>query len=373
MNAELEQWLASLRPLVGVLIIDLELAAAQDRWVRSEAGPWGGKLDPSTLDDRATQYARAWRILSSGASAVVTSESETETLVLRAADEQRVVAFLYDPKTPLGLARLHVLRTMPQVLAGLAPGGTSHRDQEADSRPAGPPITASYSDSSPVGAEEDDAVAPLSEKDERPGLPPPTHPPGELARNPTPVPPGPLPFHPNVTPAPPGPVPLSAGPIPTTPGVGLPSPPAAVPEQAPNRGKQAAPTLTSADQFVSARSIEDDETVPGDSREELSPETRVHREEPTEESSAQYAGPVAGATRPTTTLTEASTETAARGVRILAYLDAHAEDAHLALLRVSLQTGLSVETLRDPENLTDDEVDFVAASVRRILGRPLEM
>ncbi len=371
MNAELEQWLASLRPLMGVLVIDLELAAAHDRWVRSEAGPWGGTLAPSTLDDRATHYARAWRSLASSAAAVVTTETGTEKLVLQAVDAQRVVAFLFDPKTPLGLARLHVLRTMPQLLAAFAPA--EEQNAGAKARPTGPPITASYSDSNPVGAEEDDAVEPLSDTDERPGLPPPTQPPGEIARNPTPSPPGPLPLHPSVSPLPPGPVPLSAGPIPTTPGVGIPSPPAAVPAPTANKGKQAAPTLTSADQFVAARSIEDDETEPGDVNDELPPETRVHREAAAEQDSAQYAGPVAGATRPTTTLTEASTETAARGVRILAYLDAHAEDAHLALLRVSLQTGLSVETLRDPENLTDDEVDFVAASVRRILGRPLEM
>ena len=372
MNAQLVHWLADLRPLMGVVIIDLELASAQDCWVRGEAGPWGGSLDESELDDRATRYARAWRSLATGETTVVTTETEAAKVVLRAADATRVIAFIFDPKTPLGLARLHVARAMPKLQAE---GPPDEAVAEADApRPTGAPITASYESSSPVGADEDEGVEPLSEADERPGLPPPTHPPGAPdVPQPNPAPPGPLPFHPSVTPAPPGPVPLSAGPIDTTPGVGLPAPPDTGEQTSRPRKQQPAPTLTSAGHFTSDRSIEDDETEPGTLQEEASPETRLHRTSAHEEDSARYAGPLAGATRPTTTLTEASTETAARGVRILAYLDAHAEDAHIALLRVSLQTGLSVETLRDPENLTDDEVDFVAASVRRILGRPLEM
>ena len=351
------QWLGQLRPLIGLLVVDLELAAATERWVRQQPGPWGGVLE-GEVDDRATRYARAWRSLAEGESTIMI-QAEGITAVLAKADGASFFAFLFDPKTPLGLARLHVIRALPHLRAESA----VPERRAAPQRPTGPPITASYEESAPepVGAEAGEVVAPLSEdeKPERPGLPPPTQPPGPPLRLPTP--------------SPPGPVPGSVGAIPTTPGVGAPQPPPVVPNNA--ERKHAAPTLTSADQFMGrapdADTIQDDETFPAD--DEAPPVTRVHREPEDDEGSAQYAGPLAGATRPTTTLNEASTETAARGVRILAYLDAHADDAHLALLRVSLQTGLSVETLRDPQNLGDDEVDFVAASVRRILGRPLEM
>lgn len=50
------------------------------------------------------------------------------------------------------------------------------------------------------------------------------------------------------------------------------------------------------------------------------------------------------------------------------YLDEHAPDTHAVLLRVSVQTGLSVERLRAPGTLTDTELGQVEEAVRRILG-----
>jgi hypothetical protein len=57
-----------------------------------------------------------------------------------------------------------------------------------------------------------------------------------------------------------------------------------------------------------------------------------------------------------------------RGVQMLAHLQQHAPDAHVVLLRVSLQTGLSVESLRSPEQLSDEQLARVDAAAQRILG-----
>lgn len=56
------------------------------------------------------------------------------------------------------------------------------------------------------------------------------------------------------------------------------------------------------------------------------------------------------------------------GSKLLAYLDRYAPDTHAALLRVSLQTGLPVTLLRQPDNLSADEFSQVSESVRNILG-----
>ena len=56
------------------------------------------------------------------------------------------------------------------------------------------------------------------------------------------------------------------------------------------------------------------------------------------------------------------------GSKLLAYLERYAPDTHAALLRVSLQTGLPVTLLRQPDNLSADEFSQVAESVRKILG-----
>lgn len=56
------------------------------------------------------------------------------------------------------------------------------------------------------------------------------------------------------------------------------------------------------------------------------------------------------------------------GKRLLDYLHAHAPDAHAALLRVSLQTGLPLSLLKAPDELSEPEFDKVMRSVQRILG-----
>jgi hypothetical protein len=50
------------------------------------------------------------------------------------------------------------------------------------------------------------------------------------------------------------------------------------------------------------------------------------------------------------------------------YLNEHAPDTHAALMRVSLQTGLSLNRLNSPDSFSDEEYARVEESVRRVLG-----
>jgi hypothetical protein len=53
---------------------------------------------------------------------------------------------------------------------------------------------------------------------------------------------------------------------------------------------------------------------------------------------------------------------------LFVHLSEHAPDAHTALARVALQTGLPLETLRVPARLGAHDLTLVEAAVRRILG-----
>jgi hypothetical protein len=68
------------------------------------------------------------------------------------------------------------------------------------------------------------------------------------------------------------------------------------------------------------------------------------------------------------TLTANTPRAASRGQRLLDYLERYAPDTHAALLRVSLQTGLPLALLRDPDRLADDEFNQVIGAARQILG-----
>lgn len=57
-----------------------------------------------------------------------------------------------------------------------------------------------------------------------------------------------------------------------------------------------------------------------------------------------------------------------KGKRLITYLGEHTGDTHAALLRVSLQTGLPLTRLREPEKLSEEEYAKVEESVRLILG-----
>lgn len=68
------------------------------------------------------------------------------------------------------------------------------------------------------------------------------------------------------------------------------------------------------------------------------------------------------------TLTMGAPKAVSRGQRLLDYLKRYAPDTHTALLRVSLQTGLPLGLLTDPDSLSDAEFGQVTTSVRQILG-----
>lgn len=57
-----------------------------------------------------------------------------------------------------------------------------------------------------------------------------------------------------------------------------------------------------------------------------------------------------------------------RAVRVLEFLQRYAPDPHASLLRVSLQTGVPLETLARPEALAAEQLAAVERSIADILG-----
>ncbi len=57
-----------------------------------------------------------------------------------------------------------------------------------------------------------------------------------------------------------------------------------------------------------------------------------------------------------------------RGVRVREFLEKYAPDAHAALARVALRTGLQLELLRRPESLDEAQVERFETAVKDILG-----
>lgn len=58
----------------------------------------------------------------------------------------------------------------------------------------------------------------------------------------------------------------------------------------------------------------------------------------------------------------------ARGTRIIEFLDRYAPDPHAVLLRVSLRAGLSMEDLRSPERLSEEQLQRLEETACKILG-----
>ncbi len=67
-------------------------------------------------------------------------------------------------------------------------------------------------------------------------------------------------------------------------------------------------------------------------------------------------------------LPKVSPEQRARGVRVAEFLLRYAPDAHAALQRASLRSGLPLELLNDPAQLTPDQTEQFERSVCDILG-----
>jgi hypothetical protein len=57
-----------------------------------------------------------------------------------------------------------------------------------------------------------------------------------------------------------------------------------------------------------------------------------------------------------------------RAVRIVEFLEKYAPDAHAVLQRVSLRTGIGIDSLRSPDRLPAEQTDLLEESVKDILG-----
>ncbi|MEM9876685.1 MAG: hypothetical protein AAF928_17445, partial [Myxococcota bacterium] len=224
MNEGLRIRLEETRVLLSLSLVAPGTAGGRtvsDRWVRSGASgsSHAGGSDP-TSEARALELARSFDIVAGADRAVdamLTAETDVELAVVvpRGATDLAVLSFR--PSTPLGLVRLIVARARPWLEEGAnAASPPSVKPIEPVVAPSGPPITASY-EGAPSPATDDEDV--------RPGLPPPTQPPGPVG--------DPRPEPPRET---------------QTPGdTGPPAPPLVAARQ-----PQAAPTLTSPSQFQAA-------------------------------------------------------------------------------------------------------------------------
>ena len=61
-------------------------------------------------------------------------------------------------------------------------------------------------------------------------------------------------------------------------------------------------------------------------------------------------------------------EQRSRAERIMEFLLRYAPDAHAIPMRVSLQTGIPIDALRDPASLDDAQTDLLEAASQDILG-----
>ncbi|MCB1034973.1 MAG: hypothetical protein KDD47_14190 [Acidobacteria bacterium] len=57
-----------------------------------------------------------------------------------------------------------------------------------------------------------------------------------------------------------------------------------------------------------------------------------------------------------------------RGARIIDFLNRYAPDPHAVMLRVSLRTGIPIEEMGAPQDLSDEQVAAVESATKRILG-----
>ncbi len=67
-------------------------------------------------------------------------------------------------------------------------------------------------------------------------------------------------------------------------------------------------------------------------------------------------------------LPKVSPEQRPRAVRVSEFLVRYAPDSHTALQRAALRSGLAIESLQSPENLSDEQVERFETSVCDILG-----
>jgi len=68
------------------------------------------------------------------------------------------------------------------------------------------------------------------------------------------------------------------------------------------------------------------------------------------------------------TLPSVTAEERAHGLRLVEFLEKYAPDAHAALQRVALRTGIRIEALRDAATLGEDDTARLEDAVKGILG-----
>jgi hypothetical protein len=358
----LEALVSPIGSLKAALLVTVEDALLYRAWQR-DGERWSAELGAARYGDmlRATR-AGLGQLGESGSAELdqLTIESSDALALLSPLSDAVYAILLFDVGTPLGLARHHFARMLAD-LRSLASA-------------VGPVGAAASRRASALVADE---LLPAAQPAPTPPLPPLPKPPPKPSAPPAPAPSAPAPS-------------ASAGSVPGgSPSAGAPSAGSAAGRASPTlvtphetdddwpaieppkaravttlvTGTMPAfetPPLVSADRravppepppmVAVPLSLEDEDT---------SPQLSV-AEPPTK---PRETSPLPGPQRVPETLSPGE-----RARELLHHLTEHAPDAHIALKRVALQTGLPLDLLRAPARITPHDLALLEAAVRRILG-----
>ncbi len=412
---QLQPLVSGIKQLDALLVVMIPDCLLVNSWQRSgqswdpeAAGAFLGQLVHST--GQGLQSVAGWEVTP----ASLMLESANGLVIVREVHEPYIVAYVFEPGTAIGWARLQVQRTINSIEQGL----DTFQATAAAAAPAPTPVAKPVSAPAPAATPTPAPVATPTPTPAPAATPTPARAsPAAVAAPPTPVskpattkPPPPAP----TMPARPASV-AKAAPKPPVMSQSAPAQPSAVaakPAPAQQRSAPSAPSQVTAQHAAGGRPATSPGTSPGSSTNAqsrtgaISPTRMTPKPEPAKQplspsqmasstassgepspkspTSAASAKPASSGPKtsqesksldraPAPTPSQPSTSTSAhdptpRGTRLIKYLDAHAPDTHAALLRVSLQTGLPLTLLRMPDSLSPEEFAQVEESVRRILG-----
>jgi len=351
----IESLVSSIRPLRGALLVTVDDLLLYRSWQR-QGEDWSVELNAARFGDVLRATAGLSQLRGDHAINQLTIESHDAVTVIEPLNDAIAVVLLFDASTPLGLVRFH----LATVRAGL---------QELASSVGAVGAPASRSASA--------LPAPLTQGS-APPPPPPSAPPAASAPPPPPPP----------VPAPLAPAPLAGAiklgdtlvtqdavmsPLPPQPAK---VPPAVIEtsvvdafEPSEDVPAMRFPTRVSETNVSPASAgIADDPTVDSPHGvsppyEEPEPSTVSPRTRPRASRPHKRTSPLPGPI-----FTPAPKANLPNGVELLAHLREHAADAHSAMLRVSLLSGVPLAALKDPTRLSEDQLVKLEIAARHMLG-----
>jgi predicted regulator of Ras-like GTPase activity (Roadblock/LC7/MglB family) len=358
-----ESLVSSIGSLKGALLVTVDDLLLYRSWQR-DGEDWSLELNAARFGDVLRATAGLGQLRGDHAIQQLTIESHDAVTVIEPLNEAIAAVLLFDANTPLGLVRFH-LATVREGLQQLA----------SSVGPVGPPASRS---ASALGAAA--LPAPTGFGSVVPPPPPPSNPPRSSAPPVgSAVPPPPPASSSEAPPLPPLPVPAppagatKPGDTLVTEGAAikpLPPEPAKVPtavieafeptEDMPAIGSQSSESI--------AASIAEEATVDSPygvqpPYEEPEPSTVNPRTQPRPSRPHRRTSPLPGPIFTTPPKSDLPS-----GVELLAHLREHAADAHSAMLRVSLLSGVPLASLKDPSRLSEGQIAKIELAARHMLG-----